>query len=236
MTTRIGARLTRQEVLTGHRAAMAWVGLVLGVLAVPAAAVPALGVPVRFAILLAFVCCAPGAAFVCLIRLGDRVSSWAMAFVLSLALAGGLADVMLWTDQWHPIGGYAVLAAPTLATAVLALLPAWRRVATSVKAGQPPPVGAGPPPDATTHRPRVDRPLIASSLDGTARLPKLADGPALGETIMLPMNPRISDATPLTPALSGGPRPDETGVIRLPPPRPSPPRRRHRACHHRTRS
>jgi hypothetical protein len=72
---------------------------------------------------LAFVCCAPGAAFVCLIRLGDRVSSWSMAFILSLALAGVVADGMLWTHTWHPVGGYAMLAVPTVAIAVVALFP-----------------------------------------------------------------------------------------------------------------
>jgi hypothetical protein len=211
---------------------MAWAGLVLGLLAVPAAAVPPLGVPARFAILLAFVCFAPGAAFVCLIRLGDRVSSWAMAFILSVALAGGMADVMLWAGLWHPIGGYAALAVPTVVTSVVALLPSWRRgVGSSATAGRAEP-GPEVRSDATTLLPRIGGSDsgsaaaaggMAPSLDSTVLLPKIADSPAPDETIMLPMTPHINDATTILPAVSDVGRTDDTVVIRLPQARRPPP-------------
>ncbi|MDT5026097.1 MAG: hypothetical protein QOE61_2523 [Micromonosporaceae bacterium] len=209
---------------------MAWVSLVLGLLAVPAAAVTPLGAPVRFAILLAFVCFAPGAAFTCLIRLGDRVSSWAMAFILSVALAGGLADVMLWTDLWHPIGGYVVLAVPTVATSMLALLPSWRRGVRSSAAAGPAEPGHEVRSDATTLLPRIAGSNSGSAaggmvpfLDSTVLLPKIADRPALDETIMLPMTPHIDDATTILPAISDVRRPDDTVIMRLPQARQPPP-------------
>jgi hypothetical protein len=64
---------------------------------------------------------------------------------------------------------------------------------------------------------------MAPSLDSTVLLPKIADGPALDETIMLPMTPHINDATTVLPAVSDVGRTDDTVVMRLPQARRPPP-------------
>src|SRR5262245_11422571 len=117
-------RLARLQPPTGHRLALAWTGLALSVLVVPAAVSPA-PVAIRFAVVLGFVAFGPGAAFVSAVRLGDAVSSWALALVVSLAIGGASATVMLWFSIWNPVAGYAALAIPSALVAAAVLLPTW---------------------------------------------------------------------------------------------------------------
>jgi hypothetical protein len=63
----------------------------------------------------------------------------------------------------------------------------------------------------------------APSLHSTIRLPKIAAGQALDETIMLPISLRINDATTVLPAVSGAPGPDDTVVMKAPHARRPPP-------------
>jgi hypothetical protein len=144
----------------------------------------------RLPIVLAFVCLGPGAAFVCLVRMGDRISSWAIAFVLSLALGGAVASAMVWSGWWHAAGGYAVLAAPTVIIAALGLWPAFRRLWSWTSEPDPEPeLGRHRRPDTIDWdsdldwsglRDGVTRP---SPGDATTVLPRMTDaGPVSAET------------------------------------------------------
>jgi hypothetical protein len=196
---------------------------------VPASAIPQLGSGTRFAILLAFAAIGPGAAVACLIQLGDAVSAWAMASVLSVALGGVIADLMVWTHQWHPAGGYLVLAAPTVATAVVVLMPGWRsrgQPSTAATVSPPPPVSrqASPQvspqvsPQASRFPPLSARPgrnpvgpgVRRPDFDATALMPRITNtgpsprsGAGLDSTMHLPMivEPRGPDETVMLPML-----------------------------------
>jgi hypothetical protein len=181
-------RLARLQPPTGHRLALAWTGLVLSLLAVPAAASPA-PVAIRLAVILAFVAFGPGAAFVSAVRLGDAVSSWAMALVVSLALSGAVATIMLWFAIWNPVGGYAAIAIPSALVAAAVLLPTWYH----------PPTGPDP-------RPRPRRPKIPTErkpdLDFTRIIPPIRDR-AL-PPVPPPYNP-FGPAVPSAPAVTSAP-------------------------------
>jgi hypothetical protein len=219
--------------LPSRQAALAWTALVLGVLVVPVAALPVLGPAVRLPIVLAFVCLGPGAAFVSLVRMGDAVSSWAIAFVLSLALSGALASAMVWTGWWSAPGGFAVLAVPTTVTAALALWPAFRlRLPWSADEGHDP--APGPPAAATGRRLRlVDAgdstdliPLVADRADATTVLPRALNAAFIDFTRVPPrvvdlagdattVLPRVvdaaGDATSMLPRVGAGA--DATSVL-----------------------
>ena len=206
-------RLAEREVLTGHRAAMALTGLVLGLLAVPAAAldgVEAVNPWIRFTVLFGFVCLGPGLALVSLVRLGDWVLSWAMAFVVSLALNGAVAAIMLWTRSWSPIDGFAALAFPTVAAAAMALARRWYRLATTAallpwwygapedsaaiaRSADPPDPPDPPDPDRPGPRPSWLPPPVSSGptaprpRDPNDPFPQSLDGTALLQPIVDPV-------------------------------------------------
>ncbi len=193
-----GAELPRRQ------AVLAWTALVLGLLVVPVSVIAPLGPAIRLPIVLAFVCVGPGAAFVSLVRMGDPVSSWATAFVLSLACNGIVASVMVWTGWWSASGGYAVLALPTVAAAALALWPAFR---------QRLPWSADPDHDRETGRPSGpaidwDSDIRWSGWPGsnasTTMLPRITDGPS-GDV--------GGDATSLLPRIDGDVGGDATSLL-----------------------
>ena len=107
---RVWAILAARPVATGVNAALAWVGLVSGVLAPVVVLLPVVPVA-KFLAVLAFACFGPGAAVLSHLRLGDAVAAWAIALVVSLSLFALGAAVMVWTANWYPypaLLGYAV--------------------------------------------------------------------------------------------------------------------------------
>lgn len=222
-TTQAAPSLGPSTELPLRQAVLAWTALVLGLLVVPVSAIAALGPAIRLPIVLAFVCVGPGAAFVSLVRMGDPVSSWATAFVLSLACNGIVASVMVWTGWWSAVGGYAVLALPTVLMAALTLWPAFR---------QRLPWSADPDHDRDTGRPSGsaidwDSDIHWSGWPGsnasTTMLPRVTDGPSGdvgGDATSL--LPRVGgdvggDATSLLPRVGGDVGGDATSLLpRLP--------------------
>jgi len=198
-------RVGERDVLTGYRAAMAYTGLVLSALALAAVVAPALGPALRFGFLLLFVCLAPGAAVLSVFRLGDRISAWALAFVLSLAVTGVVADVMLWTKTWRPAEGYFVLIGLSTVTAVIALWPGWRSGRRTGPAAQ----GRG----SGEHHDRPTETVPARDRRTSGTHPHQLSEEAADQTTVL----HWWDEEPIpgvtAPAPGAAPRPDETAVL-----------------------
>src|SRR5690349_10605964 len=92
---RVWRAVLARPVPVGTNAALAWIGLALGVLTPIAVLLPLLPV-LKFLLVLGFACFAPGAALVAHVRLGNAIAAWAMAFVLSLSLFALDAAVLIW--------------------------------------------------------------------------------------------------------------------------------------------
>jgi hypothetical protein len=187
---------------------LAWLALVLGLLVVPVAALPILSPVVRLPVVLAFICLGPGAAFVSLVRMGDAVSSWATAFVLSLALTGAVASIMVWTGWWSAAGGFAVLAVPTTAIAYVVLRSTW----------YPPPVEPVPSPTVRLSPSPLPQSAVHDQTallfvprqrdsDATSLLPKATDS---GATSLLPKATDSGETSLL-------PKATDSGATSLPP-------------------
>src|SRR2546423_2676769 len=90
------------------------------------------GVLPKVVLVLLFALLAPGAAVLSKVRLGDAVTSWAMAFLLSVALFALVSVGMVWTRLWYPYVGLLLLAVPTVGVAAHTLRhhrprrPVWR--------------------------------------------------------------------------------------------------------------
>ncbi|OLB65325.1 MAG: hypothetical protein AUI10_07310 [Actinobacteria bacterium 13_2_20CM_2_72_6] len=63
------------------------------------------GVLPKVVLVLLFAFLGPGAAVLSKVRLGDPVASWAMAFLLSVALFALVSVGMVWTRLWYPYVG-----------------------------------------------------------------------------------------------------------------------------------
>jgi O-antigen/teichoic acid export membrane protein len=99
----------------------AFVALALGVLA-PVMVLLPVGVLPKVVLVLLFAFLGPGGAVLSKVRLGDAVASWAMAFLLSVALFALVSVGMVWTRLWYPYVGLLLLAVPTVALAGHTLL------------------------------------------------------------------------------------------------------------------
>lgn len=77
--------------------------------------------PLRPAVALWFLLICPGMALVRLMRLGDPLTTVALAIALSLALDGIVAGVMIYAHLWAPAWGLALLIAVSCAGAALQL-------------------------------------------------------------------------------------------------------------------
>src|SRR5256714_40418 len=84
------------------------------------------GVLPKVVLVLLFAFLGPGAAVLSKVRLGDPVASWAMAFLLSVALFALVSVGMVWTRLWYPYVGLLLLAVPTIAVAGHTLVRAGR--------------------------------------------------------------------------------------------------------------
>jgi len=80
---------------------LALVGLVASVL-LPLAVLRLYPSPARTITVFAYALVGAGCAVMCHVRVADRVVSWALAVVLSLAADGLLAAAMIWAADWHP--------------------------------------------------------------------------------------------------------------------------------------
>ncbi len=197
------------EPVTGHRSAMAWIALLLGCLTLSLALVREPVGAASLAVLLPFVCFGPGLAFASLIRLGDWVSSWAMALVLSLALAGVAADAMLWARQWHPLTGYVALAVPTVITAAIALVVDPSRGGHGPAVGPRPQRSAAPAPRLSDETSVLPRFAAIEPSAQTSVLPRITDRPPTGSHLTIDHG---GDATAVLPRWRDD-RPDARVVI-----------------------
>jgi O-antigen/teichoic acid export membrane protein len=112
---------------------LACVALALGVLT-PVVVLLPVGVLPKVVLVLLFAFLGPGGAVLGKVRLGDAVASWAMAFLLSVALFALVSVGMVWTRLWYPYVGLLLLAVPTVGLAGHTVLrggrpslPAWGR-------------------------------------------------------------------------------------------------------------
>jgi O-antigen/teichoic acid export membrane protein len=153
---------------------LAGTGLVLGVLTPILVRLP-VGVLPKAVLVLLFAFLAPGAGVLSLVRLGDAVASWAMAYLLSISLFALVAVSMVWARLWYPYAALLLLAVPTVALSGRALVSALRR--------RPPSEPRGP----------VRRPPGPSPVEPTAVLSRLAErGPE--PTMVIPISPAVASA------------------------------------------
>jgi uncharacterized membrane protein len=90
------------------------------------AAVDAPG-PIRPAVTVLFVLTCPGLSLVRLLGLRDPLAELVLGVATSIALAGLLGGVLLYSGMWSPLGGLAILVVITIAGIVGERLPVRRR-------------------------------------------------------------------------------------------------------------
>ncbi len=216
LATALGA-LTSGEQLTGVRYVLALAGLLVGVLAPVLVATP-LPAGLRALAVIAYACVGPGAAVVCQLRVGDRVTAWASTLMLSLAGFAAVAVAMVWTDLWYPTAGFTALAWLS-ALGCLAGLAGRGRPRDPVVPRQRPRIPTDPDTGSTTVLPRV-----VDSGSETTVLPIVpADVGAPGDAVPTgsPKQPGGSkmpgavdgSAAAVLPRLGSLRAPDETAVL-----------------------
>lgn len=84
--------------------------------------------PVRPAVTVFFALTCPGLSVIRLLRLEDPLAELVLGVATSIALAGLLGGVLLYSGMWSPLGGLAILVAITVAGLVGERLAARRRV------------------------------------------------------------------------------------------------------------
>lgn len=90
------------------------------------AAVDAPG-PIRPAVTVLFALTCPGLSLVRLLQLRDPLAELALGVATSVALAGLIGGVLLYSGMWSPLGGLAILVAITVAAIVAELRSVRRR-------------------------------------------------------------------------------------------------------------
>ncbi|OLB81909.1 MAG: hypothetical protein AUI14_01615 [Actinobacteria bacterium 13_2_20CM_2_71_6] len=188
-------------------ALLAGTGLVLGVLTPIVVRLPVGALP-KVVLVLLFAFAGPGAAVLSQVKLGDAVTSWAMAFLLSISLFALVSVAMVWSRLWYPYVGLLLLAVPTAVLSAHALAPALVR--------RPPPGGAIPrqlaPPDQTTVLPRF---LDAAPPDETAVIAWTTADASPEMTAVIPAirQPSEAELTAVIRQPDEPPGPAETAVI-----------------------
>ena len=86
----------------GTGRAIAWTGLVVGLLTIAVALAPDGPALLRAPVALAFACLAPGAALLAHRRWSDPVVAWALVVLVSLAGFAAATTVLAWAGWWQP--------------------------------------------------------------------------------------------------------------------------------------